>query len=295
MSIRFGIAGWSYPDWEGIVYPDRLRKADQLPYLAGFFDTIELNNTFYRIPASNMVENWARKVEPYPDFRFTVKLWEGFTHKPEAIQGSERKEFLSAMRPLTEARKLGALLIQFPISFRKSRENCERVLELGSMFQELGPIVEFRHRSWITDDVFELLDENEIGFCNVDEPVFRQMVKPSSTVLGNLGYVRLHGRNYEKWFNKENSRDARYDYLYSENELDEWIPKIEEMGKKAKDVYVIGNNHFRGQAPANILQLKSKTVQGPVDVPEELVQKYPQLEKVARKRKRRLPEQKRLF
>lgn len=289
----FGIAGWSYPDWEGIVYPRGLRKSDQLPFLAQFFDTIELNNTFYRIPESKMVENWIQRVEPYPGFRFTVKLWQGFTHEAPTLQGADR--FKTVMKPLLEAARLGALLIQFPISFRKSEENRERVLRLGRLFEAFHPVVEFRHRSWISEDVFRLLEENQLGFCNVDEPVFRQMIKPSSVVSGSIGYVRFHGRNYENWFSKEGNRDTRYDYLYSEEELDGWIPRIQQMGEKAQDVYIVGNNHFRGQAPANILQLKAKTIRELVRVPDDLLKSYPQLDKVARRGGRKTPEQEKLF
>jgi uncharacterized protein YecE (DUF72 family) len=110
-------------------------------------------------------------------------------------------------------------------------------------------------------------------------------VKPSAEVTGPFAYVRLHGRNYAEWYS--GSRDARYNYLYSEEELDKWVPRIEEMGKKAKDVYVIGNNHFRGQAPSNILQLKSKTIREPVSVPEPLLKSFPELKKVVVKRPKR--------
>lgn len=281
----FGIAGWSYPDWEGIVYPRGLRKSEQLPFLAGFFNTIELNNTFYRIPESKMVETWVRKVEPYPDFRFTAKLWQGFTHEMKSDSKVEADQFKSAMKPMLKSGKFGALLIQFPISFRREDESMQRVIELGEMFREFRPVVEFRHRSWVSTQVLQMLEENGLGFCNVDEPVFRQMVKPSSVVTGPVGYVRFHGRNYQNWFSKEGNRDTRYDYLYSEEELDEWIPRIRQMGEKAESVYVVGNNHFRGQAPANILQLKSKTVGEPLQIPGSLLEAYPQLKKVAAGRK----------
>lgn len=293
----FGVAGWSYPDWEGIVYPKALRKSDQLPFISSFFDTIELNNTFYRIPESKMVENWVRKVEPYPDFRFTAKLWQGFTHELKtdlkADLNLESDQFKNAMKPMLESGKFGALLIQFPISFRRDDANVQRVIDLGERFREFHPVVEFRHRSWVSAQVLQLLEENGLGFCNVDEPVFRQMVKPSSVVTGSVGYVRFHGRNYENWFSKEGNRDTRYDYLYSEDELDEWIPRIRQMGEKAGSVYVVGNNHFRGQAPANILQLKSKTIGEPLRMPEDLLEAFPQLKKASRTPGR--PQQKKLF
>ena len=150
-------------------------------------------------------------------------------------------------------------------------------------------VVEFRHRGWITEPVFDWMAENEIGFCNVDEPMFRKMIKQSAQVTSTTSYVRFHGRNYGNWFAKGEkrddtaTRDARYDYLYSDEELDEWVPRIKEIGEKSTNVFVVGNNHFRGQAPANILQLKSKVNEGPVDVPETMFEQFPQLKKIARK------------
>ncbi len=279
--IYFGIAGWSYPDWKGVVYgPGRM---DELSYLVQYFDTIELNNTFYRIPGEKMVESWARRVTHNPDFRFTAKLWQGFTHESsKELQQPEIKQFLEAMEPLRSADRLGALLIQFPFSFKNDKRNQDRISALVDAFGSRFPlVVEFRNREWITPETYGMLEEKGVGFCNVDEPQFRSMIKPSATVTGPTGYVRFHGRNYQNWFSKTANRDSRYDYLYSEGELDEWVPKIRQMREKAKDVYVIGNNHFRGQAPTNILQLKSKVMQGPVDVPEGLLTAFPELKKIA--------------
>lgn len=281
--IYFGVAGWSYPDWEGIVYPDdKKRGFDPLIYLSHYFDTIELNNTFYRIPTAKMTESWAKRVRENKNFRFTAKLWQGFTHKKEDAGDAEVKQYLEAIEPLRSEDRLGTLLIQFPISFRHVPENRERLKWITDSFHKLPLTVEFRHRDWVTPETLDWLRKHKIGFCNVDEPMFRQMLKPTEIVTGPVAYVRLHGRNYEKWFDKKANRDDRYDYLYSEKELDEWVPRIKEMASKSGGVYVVGNNHFRGQAPANILQLKSKTVRGPVEVPDSMFEKYPQLKAVAR-------------
>jgi uncharacterized protein YecE (DUF72 family) len=283
----FGIAGWSYPDWKGIVYPDeRPLRFDDLAFISTFFDAIELNNTFYRIPASKIVEAWARRVAHNSCFRYTAKLWQGFTHEKKQPGENEVKQFLEAMEPLQKSGRLGALLAQFPVSFKNEESAQERLQWIVQRFRNTPLVVEFRNRSWINPDVLNWLEENALGFCNVDEPIFRQMIKPSSVVTSSTAYVRLHGRNYKNWFMKGGNRDTRYDYLYTEEELDQWIPRIREMGKKSKHVYVIGNNHFRGQAPANILQLKSKTVQQPVNVPESLQKSFPQLKKIAENKKK---------
>jgi len=281
--IHFGIAGWSYKDWKGTVYPaDASTRFDELSYLINFFDVIELNNTFYRIPESKMVESWARRVEQNPRFRFTVKIFQGFTHEQKKIESDEVALFLRSLEPLGKNNRLGALLAQYPTSFRFTPENFHRLIAMTKEFQDYPVVVEFRHRSWVDEAVRKELMALQLNYCNVDEPMFRHHVKPSAYVTGPVGYVRLHGRNYASWYSGK--RDERYDYLYSEKELDQWIPRIQEMDKVAKDVYVIGNNHFRGQAPANILQLKSKTIREPVDVPEQLSETYPQLKKIAKTR-----------
>jgi uncharacterized protein YecE (DUF72 family) len=291
----FGIAGWSYSDWAGIVYPERREKGfDQLIYLTQYFDTIELNNTFYRIPESKVVSGWAKRAAGNPRFRFTTKLWKGFTHDAKEIDQTEVKQFKKAMEPLASEKRLGSILLQFPFSFKNEESFRKRLVSLIEQFREYPLVVEFRNRSWVRPETFEWLEQLGIGYCNVDEPVFRQLIKPSSVVTGPTAYVRFHGRNYQNWFQKERTAAARYDYLYSEDELDEWIPRIQDMGNKAKDVYVIGNNHFRGQAPANVLQLKSKTIQGPVEVPDSLLESYPQLKKIS-KRPRKSQKQPSLF
>jgi uncharacterized protein YecE (DUF72 family) len=276
----FGIAGWSYQDWKGIVYPpDAPARFDELAYLANYFDVIELNNTFYRIPESKMVDSWVGRVQHNPRFRFTVKIFQGFTHEKKTLKADDLKKFREVLAPLVAGKRLGALLAQFPTGFQYMPENVDRLSDLVKTFEDYPLAIEFRHRSWTGEAVKEWLEERKVSFCNVDEPMFRHHVKPSADVTGPIGYVRLHGRNYASWYSGK--RDARYDYLYSEEELDQWVPRIEEMGKKAKDVYVIGNNHFRGQAPANILQLKSKTIRKPVDVPEPLLRSFPQLKRVS--------------
>jgi uncharacterized protein YecE (DUF72 family) len=298
--IHFGIAGWSYTDWKGIVYPEsKPRGFDELSYLAIYFDLIELNNTFYRIPESKMVESWTKRIGHNPNFRFTAKLFQDFTHGKKPINKQDVKAYLKALESLISANRLGCLLAQFPISFRNTPENQERLEEIADYFGKYSLVVEFRHRGWITQPVLDWMEEHEIGFCNVDEPMFRKMIKPSAHVTGPTSYVRFHGRNYGKWFAKDEgptkgtaARDARYDYLYSDEELDEWVPRIKEMGEKSTNVFVVGNNHFRGQAPANILQLKSKVIEGPVDVPETMIEEFPELKKIARKttRKKKQPE-----
>ncbi len=169
-----------------------------------------------------------------------------------------------------EADRLGAILLQFPWSFKDSGESRDRIAALLEAFDAYPVAVEVRHASFQTDDFARFLDERQSAFVMVDQPLFADSVKPAATVTSGLGYVRLHGRNYEKWFAHEESWE-RYNYLYSEKELDPWVERINSM--EAKDVYVIANNHFRGQAIVNAGDIKHALGQSG-KVPPQLVEVY---------------------
>ena len=253
-AIRVGPAGWSYTDWEGTVYPKHGSKFDHLAYLASFFDTIEINSPFYRIPPPSHGRSWVRRVSSNPDFRFTTKVFRGFTHEKASLAAADVKAFRNYLDPLMESGRLGALLLQFPWSFKNSDEAREKLTKLFDAFAEYPKALEVRHSSFQSDDFFRFLDEHDVGFVNVDQPLFSDSVKPSETVTGSVAYARFHGRNYQKWFAHEESWE-RYNYLYSKDELDPWVERIEKMATN-KDTYVITNNHFRGQAVVNATDIK---------------------------------------
>ncbi len=252
--IRVGVAGWSYTDWEGVVYPPHGSKFDELAYLASFFDTIEINSPFYRIPPPSHAKSWVRRVGFNTDFKFTTKVFRGFTHDPAPLAGADVKAFRNYLDPLAQSGRLGALLLQFPWSFKNTPESQEKLEALFRAFADYPKALEVRHASFQNDEFFRFLDEQGVGFVNVDQPLFHDSVKPAEVTTGPLGYVRFHGRNYEKWFAHEESWE-RYNYLYSKDELAPWIGRIERMAKN-KDTYVITNNHFRGQAVVNAANLK---------------------------------------
>ena len=252
--IRIGPAGWSYKDWEGTVYPKHGSKFDHLAYLASFFDTIEINSPFYRIPPPSHAKSWARRVSANRDFKFTTKVFKGFTHEDAKPAPEDVKAFRDYLDPLMDANLLGAILLQFPWSFKNSEESQERLLALFRAFDEYPKALEVRHASFQNEHFIRFLDEQNVAWVNVDQPLFQDSVKPADTATGPLAYVRLHGRNYEKWFAHSESWE-RYNYLYSKKELDPWVERIEAMGRN-KDAYVITNNHFRGQAIVNAGELK---------------------------------------
>jgi uncharacterized protein YecE (DUF72 family) len=279
--IRFGPAGWSYGDWDGVVYPSpRPRGFNEAEYLAEFFDTIEINTTFYQPPRPEVVRGWARRVEHNPNFKFTAKLWQRFTHDRNATREDE-KVFKRCLEPLCQAGRLGTLLLQFPWSFKNTRENREYVGGLVVEFMEYPLALEVRHASWNQPEIFRMLRDLSVGFCNIDQPVIGRSLGPGAQATTPVGYVRLHGRNYERWFTSEGRPEERYNYLYSLAELEPWAARIRSLASETAAVYVITNNHFRGKAVANALQLTALARGGKVPVPETLLAEYPELRSIA--------------
>ena len=279
---HIGPAGWSYKDWEGVVYPPKAgSKFDPLSYLAQFFDTIEINSSFYRPPTASTTKSWARRVAENPAFTFTAKLHRVFTHERGKATAEDDQAFREGMDPLAESGKLGAILIQFPWSFKNTDEERAYLIKLITQFQEYPLVLEVRHASWNTPGIYEELEERGVGICNIDQPMFSKSIKPAALTTSRIGYVRLHGRNYQDWFRAQAPRDDRYNYLYSVDELDPWITRIREVAKQAKESYVITNNHFLGKAVVNALEIKALLDGDKVPAPLPLFEKYPQLESVA--------------
>jgi uncharacterized protein YecE (DUF72 family) len=270
-SIRVGPAGWSYSDWEKVVYPPHGSKFDHLAYLASFFDTIEINSPFYRIPPPTHAKSWVKRVSANADFRFTTKVFRGFTHEKASLADDDVKAFRNYLDPLAEAGRLGAILLQFPWSFKDAPESREKLEALFLAFREYPKALEVRHSTFQNEEFRTFLEEHDVSWVNVDQPLFDNSVKPDGAVTGPVAYVRFHGRNYEKWFAHEESWE-RYNYLYSREELEPWVERIEAM-PKSKDVYVITNNHFRGQAIVNAGDLKEALHLGG-RMPEQLREVY---------------------
>ena len=282
--IRIGPAGWSYKDWEGVVYPQKPGKNfDPLAYLARFFNTIEVNSSFYRPPAPSTTESWARRVASNKSFTFTAKLHRLFTHERGKATRKDEKEFRDGMAPLIKAGKLGALLLQFPWSFKNTDEDRVYLAKLLEQFSDYPLVLEVRHTSWNTESVYEWLEERGAGICNIDQPVFSRSIRPAARTTSPVGYVRLHGRNYQNWFRDKAPRDERYNYLYSFDELDPWLTRIKQVSKQTRETYVITNNHFRGQAVVNALEIKAAVEEHDVPGPAPLFEHYPRLKESATK------------
>jgi uncharacterized protein YecE (DUF72 family) len=278
-----GPAGWSYPDWAGIVYPAcKPRGFHEASYLADFFDTIEINTSFYQPLRSEHCRQWIRRVSGNPHFLFTAKLWQKFTHEHDANDEDERA-VRAGFDVLRDGGKLGALLLQFPFSFHRTAENVLYLTTLLKRFGDYPLVVEVRHATWNDKSFYSLLHERGVGFCIIDQPLIGRSMKPSQRATGPVAYVRLHGRRYDSWFSDDPAvpPSERYNYLYSEQELEPWAERARYLAASGDSTFVVANNHFQGKAIVNALQLIRLISGTKVKVPEPLRQHYPELDRIA--------------
>ncbi|MFL5544695.1 MAG: DUF72 domain-containing protein [Gemmatimonadaceae bacterium] len=276
--VRFGPAGWMYKDWEGVVYPDpKPPRFDQLQYIAGLFDTVEINSSFYGPPVPKTTASWVRRVEEHRDFRFTAKLWKRFTHeRTKAWTTAEVDQVRAGFDVMMDAEKLGAVLLQFPWSFKRTDENREWLGDVARTFSLYPLVVEVRHTSWLDPDFLVALEEEGLGFVNIDQPLYHNSIRPSARVTSHVGYVRVHGRNYKDWFRAKASVEERYNYLYKPEELEPWVERAQEIAAHpgTSEVYVITNNHYKGKAVANAVMMKSMVSGERVPAPSGIFEAY---------------------
>lgn len=278
--FRIGPAGWSYPDWAGVVYPARRPRGFRpLSFIAGLFRAVEVNASFYAIPTPRMTGGWPEQAPA--DFRFAFKLTRLFTHERDGFPPrSDVEAYRDGIRPIQQAGLLGPLLAQFPWSFRLARENVEWMERLRDAFAEYERFVEVRHTSWLSEAGLEAI-RRVGGFCNIDQPRLHDCIPPTTHRFGKTAYVRLHGRNAANWFAEGRPAFERYNYLYSDDELREWAARLDALARDAETVYVIANNHYRGQGVANAAQLRFLLEGRRSALPETLVRAYPQLRHTA--------------
>jgi uncharacterized protein YecE (DUF72 family) len=297
--IRIGTSGWSYPagkgTWNGIFYPvppghrsGRGGSFDELRYYAEHFDTVEINSTFYGVPAPATARGWAERTPP--GFEFSLKLFQKFTHPgmflkatgkdPWNLGQEDVDEFRAAIDPLASAGKLGALLAQFPASFKNEPDSRAYLAWLLERFQDYPVALELRHRSWSDQPVetLQLLAAFGAAWAQIDEPKFRFSIRQN--LLPNVRtfyYLRLHGRNAAQWWGHDKSED-RYNYLYSAEELQPFAEAAREASREVKKAYLYANNHFSAKSVANAAILKHDLGQPlPGEYPQEFVDRYPDL------------------
>ena len=278
--IWIGTAGWSYPDWIGPIYPAS-RTIDRLRFLARYVDCIELNSSFYRVPGKQTVRRWVERIGDLPRFLFTVKAWRAITHERTTDDGAVRR-FIDAFSPLEEAGRIGAWLLQFPWSFRRDAANLHLLDRLGALLSGRPVAVELRHGSWNNPETAGFLADRDLAFCNIDQPVIGDSMPPTAhATTPRLGYIRLHGRNRAHWFDPSSKRDERYDYLYDEGELSGWHERAAAVAPRVDRLFIVANNHFRGQALVNAVQLRAMLEHRRREAPPSLIALYPQLRGVA--------------
>lgn len=262
--VKIGTSGFSFPDWRGVVYPRNIEPKDALQYYERElgFDTVEINFTYYTLPGVKTIEGLVRKTTE--KFDFVVKGFKGMTHdpfdnrlekRPEMAEVKEAfKKFLYSMKPLIESKKLGGILLQFPVFFYPLSESRDYILQCKEWLGDLPLVIEFRNRAWARPETFAFLRDNGLAYCMVDEPKLPRLMPLVEEVTSSIGYLRLHGRN-ENWFNVPTSQ--RYNYSYSDSELREFIDPIKKIHQKAQKGYIFFNNCHAGAAARNALQMKS--------------------------------------
>lgn len=276
--VAIGVAGWSYPDWQKIVYPAGIK--DPLAYLSRFVDCIEINSTFYRPPESRICQTWLSKTKDKSGFFFTAKLHQDLTHRYR-LDSSLIRDFHAGLSPLFEAGRLLHLLMQFPYQFDDSTHHRNHLIELVNRFSPpFNLIVEVRHKSWETTEAMDFLARLQVSIAAIDYPIGPDSFSLPCCPVGKAGYFRLHGRNTEAWF-KAASRDEKYNYCYSKDELYQIERRIKSLCQVFSSVVVIANNHYQGSAVANALELKARFTGRKQLVPEDLFLRYPRLKEIA--------------
>lgn len=262
--ILIGTSGYDYPEWKGVFYPENLKRADFLAYYATQFNALELNNTFYNMPDKTRIMSFYERSEGR--LSFSVKVNRLLTHEIGPAWNTVARDFRSAVTPLLEKDVLSALLFQLPESFHYTAENRVYLSELLAAFDGFQSVVEFRHKEWIRESVFEGLEKRHSGIVFCDMPQLKNL--PDGSVLktpfiGPNAYIRLHGRNADAWYVHDAAQNgsARYDYDYSDEELAQFIAVIRTAGEEGKTVQVYFNNHPKGKGARNGITLRDMIAQ----------------------------------
>lgn len=239
--LLIGTSGWSYNEWAGVFYPST--TTNKLSFYSKVYRTAEVDSTFYAYPSKGLVLGWSRYTPE--DFVFSVKLPQALTHEKELDlkKGVEADlvRFLSLMKPLIATGKLGPVLVQLPPSFSYDSDFEKLKGFLGIIPNDVKFAVEFRHPSWLRDEVWSLLRTRNVANTIVDEP----LLPPDTITTADFAFIRWHGRGSRPWYN----------YKYSESELAAWVPKVKDVTSRVKETYGYFNNHFKGFAVENSLKM----------------------------------------
>ena len=257
--IKVGTSGFSFPDWKGTIYPAGIREKDMLSFYEKElgFHALEVNFTYYSLPSQKSLEGMSKKTSA--DFEFVVKSYKGMTHEVWNKQTGARidnqevfEKFRFGLVPLIEDKKLACVLAQFPYGFFPNRETWSYLDRFKEEMREIPLVFEFRNQAWLKDQTLQFLEKKGVGFCIVDEPRLPQLMPYVPKATSDIAYFRFHGRN-PKWFNVP--LKVRYDYLYTEGELKDFIPDIENISQKTAKTLIFFNNCYSGSAAKNAAQM----------------------------------------
>lgn len=245
--IYVGTCGFSYAAWKGPFYPATIRAGEMLPYYAAAFAAVEIDASFYGVPAPATVERMVRATPK--QFRFSFKIPRTLTHECNAAAAvhEDAALFVQSVEAAIAAGKFACGLLQFPNGFKHESANERYLRRLRDALEPLPLCAEFRNREWQSNRTLELLADIGVAWCNVDMPAYDVLLHPSADVTSGLGYVRFHGRNAQRWWTGNNT--TRYEYAYSEEELQPWADRVAEIDAAAESTYVFFNNHARANAP----------------------------------------------
>ncbi|MBN2587034.1 MAG: DUF72 domain-containing protein [Candidatus Fermentibacteraceae bacterium] len=249
-TLRIGTSGYSFADWVGPFYPKGTEKGKMLDYYCGFFSTVEINSTYYRIMHPRVSWNIVNKTPE--DFDFMVKLHASMTHSRDATP-EQWDQYGKMLEPFKESRKLAGLLAQFPYSFKPSEPAVRYVEELNERTGSVTLAVEFRYDEWYDEGILRRLSGDGMALVSVDLPGLPHLPPPVPVGGSPFGYLRMHGRNTARWWE---GGPLRYDYTYSDQELAAWFPAIDRLGEGSGTVFVMFNNCHFGQAVRDAIRLK---------------------------------------
>lgn len=243
--VRVGTSGYSFEDWRGAFYPEKIKKGKMLDHYVLHFDTVEINSTYYRTPHPAVMVNIVKKAPE--GFDFMIKVPQSFTHRRSDLE-KDLVDYIECLRPVEESGRLSGVLAQFPYSFKFNDNNLDYVSQIGQALAPRPLFVEFRHQSWVNRQMYDRLRAENIGYVCVDEPQLPNLLAPDAFSTTDTAYIRLHGRNAAQWWD---GGPLRYDYSYTPEELAQWKQKVRKLQRKVKRVYVYFNNCHLGQAVGN--------------------------------------------
>ena len=289
--LYIGTAGWSYKDWIDSFYSKAQSKTfDWLEFYSQYFNTVEVNASYYTYIAPGIVDGWINKVEEKEDFLFTIKLHQDFTHK-KIFNPAQIQAVKDTLYKLDNVNRLGGLLIQFPYSFALTKENANHLKQLIDIFEEYEKFIEVRHKSWMIERFFNYVSKNRSSICTIDQPNIGEIVEFKPVNAGENLYIRFHGRNEDAWkksinnFGKDQTYDqqsGRYDYLYSPGELLEFDRTIREVKDTVNNIFIILNNHPHGNAVANafeMLHMLNERIK--ISLPPATLKTFPRLSRIS--------------